>query len=151
MYAKILVPVDGSATSRRGLREAIQLARQLKVRLHLLTVVDDFPMSVEMASVPAYEETRRRLVLAGEDVLEDGRRLAAESDVPCETSLREITTRRVADTIVDEAGKLGCDLIVMGTHGRRGLNRLAMGSDAELVVREAPVPVLLTRFPVAGD
>jgi nucleotide-binding universal stress UspA family protein len=52
---------------------------------------------------------------------------------------------RVADVVVEEAAKSGCDLIVMGTHGRRGFSRLALGSDADLVVRSSPVPVLLVR------
>ncbi|HET7794043.1 MAG TPA: universal stress protein [Rhizobacter sp.] len=149
MYAKILVPIDGSLTSKRGLSEAIGLARQLKCQLVLMTVVDDFPMTVEWASADAFEQTRRRMVQLGEDVLADGRRIAGEAGVPCETALREVTTERAADSIVSEAVKQGCELIVMGTHGRRGLNRLAMGSDAELVVRESPVPVLLVRNPDA--
>jgi nucleotide-binding universal stress UspA family protein len=59
--------------------------------------------------------------------------------------VREVTRGRIATVVVDEARSSGCDLIVMGTHGRRGFNRLALGSDADLVVRESPVPVLLVR------
>jgi nucleotide-binding universal stress UspA family protein len=70
----------------------------------------------------------------------------AEHGVPAETRLRGVMRATVADAIVDEAQKLGCDLIVMGTHGRRGISRLAMGSDAELVVRSSWVPVLLVRM-----
>jgi nucleotide-binding universal stress UspA family protein len=58
---------------------------------------------------------------------------------------REVTQGRVAELIVDEAQKSGCDLIVMGMHGRRGFSRMAMGSEAERVVRFSPVPVLLIR------
>lgn len=145
MYAKILVPVDGSSTAERGLREAIELAGQLKSQLVLLNVVDDYPIMLEMSSAAAFDETRRHLLKFGEEVLENARRRVAESGVACESVLREVTSQRAADAIVDEAAKRQCGLIVMGTHGRRGFNRLAMGSDAEMVLREAPVPVLLVR------
>jgi nucleotide-binding universal stress UspA family protein len=65
--------------------------------------------------------------------------------VHCETVLREVAGRRVADVIVDQVAQHHCDLVAIGTHGRRGLARLAMGSDAEQVVRHCPVPVLLVR------
>lgn len=145
MYDKILVPLDGSDTSRRGLREAIDLARQLQSRLVLLTVVDDFPMTVEMASAVAFNETRAILVERGKTVLEDARKAVGEAGLPCETVLSEVMSQRPADVIVQEAGKRDCTLIVMGTHGRRGLSRLTLGSDAELVLRESRVPVLLVR------
>lgn len=147
MYDKILVPIDGSATSKRGLSEAIELARQLKSKLVLLTVVDDFPMTVEMASVTAFNETRAILVEHGKTVLEEAHKTVGDAGLACETVLSEVMSQRPADSIVQEAGKRGCNLIVMGTHGRRGFNRLALGSDAELVLREAPVPVLLVRSP----
>ena len=70
---------------------------------------------------------------------------AAAQHVEAEGVLRELAAGQVADVIVEEATAQGCDLIVMGTHGRRGLRRLTLGSDAELVVRHSPVPVLLLR------
>jgi len=146
MYSKILVPIDGSATAERGLREAIEVAAQMKSHLVLLFIVDDYPMLLEMASAANFEEARHRMLKAGEGVLEQARQRAAEAGVSCEVVLREVTALRAADAIVEEAAQRGCELIVMGTHGRRGFNRLAMGSDAELVLRESPVPVLLVRF-----
>ena len=71
---------------------------------------------------------------------------AAEAGVAAEPVLREVALGRVADVVVDEARKSSCDLIVMGTHGRRGFSRLALGSDADLVARTSPVPVLLVRI-----
>ncbi|HSN32117.1 MAG TPA: universal stress protein, partial [Ideonella sp.] len=120
-------------------------AAEQKARLVLLNVVDDYPILAEMAPAVNYEEGRRRLLLRGEQVLKDAGSLAAEAGVPCEGVLREVTAERTADAIVEESKKRGCDLIVMGTHGRRGFNRLAMGSDAELVLRLTPVPLLLVR------
>jgi len=145
MYGKILVPIDGSAIAERGLREAMALGGALKSQLVVLNVVDDYPMTVELASAAAFNETRQLLVKSGHEVLEAGRRLVADAGLACETVLREVTSQRTADAIVEEAEKHRCTLIVMGTHGRRGIGRLALGSDAELVLRLAPVPVLLVR------
>ena len=61
------------------------------------------------------------------------------------SSVREVVGERVSDVIVDEAAKAGCELIVMGTHGRRGVSRVALGSDAENVLRSSSIPVLLVR------
>jgi nucleotide-binding universal stress UspA family protein len=145
MYDRILVPVDGSATAELGLREAIALAARLQARLVLLHVVDDFPFMIELASAASFDETRTRLLGMGKEVLAQASRHATEGGVQNETVLREVTSLRAADAIVEEAARRQCGLIVMGTHGRRGFNRLAMGSDAELVLREACVPVLLVR------
>lgn len=147
MYAKILVPIDGSATSERGLREAIELATRLKSQLVLLHVVDPYPVLMEMASVQSFEDTRQRLLTFGEETLQKARQRASESGVASESVVRETSAQRAADAIVDEAAKRQCQLIVMGTHGRRGLSRVVLGSDAELVLRLAPVPVLLVRQP----
>lgn len=146
MYSRILVPVDGSPTAERGLFEAIELAKQLKGQLVLVHVVDDYPIMMEMASAAVFDETRRQLLKFGEEVLDNARKRAIEAGVACDAVLREVTAQRAADAIVEEASKRECGLIVMGTHGRRGFNRLAMGSDAEMVLREAPVPVLLVRY-----
>lgn len=146
MYHRILVPLDGSATAERGLREAIGLAAEQKARLSLLHVADNFPMLVEMSSVTSYQEMLNELRRYGEDVLAKAKRAAAEAGVQADTLLREVTQGRIADVIIDEAKKTGCGLIVMGTHGRRGFSRLTLGSEAERVVRSSTVPVLLVRL-----
>jgi len=145
MYQHILVPLDGSATAQRGLREALQLASEQKSRVRLLHVIDDFPMLMEMSSVSNFEASMQKVREYGEDVLASAKAAAAALDVQAETVVREVTQGRIADVVVDEARTNGCDLIVMGTHGRRGFRRMALGSDADLVVRASPVPVLLVR------
>ena len=145
MYQKILVPLDGSSTAARGLAEAVRLAPAFGSSLVLLHVIDDFPMSLEMASVPAYEETIARFRTSGQKLLEAAQASAQAAEVPAETRLREITSERIGSAIIDEALENGCGLIVMGTHGRRGFNRVMMDSDAEFVTRASPVPVLLVR------
>jgi len=145
MYQRILVPLDGSVPSESGLREAVGLARGQKATLFFLHVVDDFSMLVEMTSVRSYDEMLKSLRQYGLDVLAKARHVAEEAGVHCESLLREVTNERVAEVIVDQAKQHSCDLIVMGTHGRRGFSRVAMGSEAEQVARTSPVPVLLVR------
>ncbi|HEX5685127.1 MAG TPA: universal stress protein [Ideonella sp.] len=145
MYARILVPVDGSPTSELGLGQAIELASALKSHLVLLCVVDDFSLRTDMVSALSFDDTRARLLAYGKETLAEAGQRATQAGLSHEAVLREVTSQRVADVIVEEATRQHCGLIAMGTHGRRGLNRLAMGSDAALVLREAPVPVLLVR------
>ena len=142
MYAKILVPVDGSETSRRGLREAVRLAADQRAALRCLYVIDEHVLFDAPFAYPGLVEKMRG---SGESILGDASREAREAGIPAETALRESGGRRVSTTILEEAAAWPADLIVMGTHGRRGLSHLALGSDAELVVRDSPVPVLLVR------
>ena len=116
-------------------------------RLALLHVVDDYPMMVEMSAVIDAEAVRRQLLLQGEEILEKGNRAAAAEGVEADTSVTEITQGRVADAILKAIDTTGSELVVMGTHGRRGFNHLVMGSDAEAVVRQCKVPVLVLRQP----
>jgi len=149
MYEKILVPIDGSPTALRGFEEAVALARALKSKLLLLHAIDVFPIAVEMVPATNWDDILDGLRKHGQSLLDTGCRTAADHGVAAESRLVEARTERVADTIVKEAQDAGCDLVVMGTHGRRGFNRVMMGSDAELVVRHCPIPVLLVRHPEA--
>ena len=146
MYKRILVPLDGSETARYGLREAIALAREQKATLRLLHVISEFPITVEMADKRNSTRSRR----ASSSGAKEARALATSLAVETETQLRDLHGGRVADAIVHEAREAGCDLIVIGTHGRRGLSRALLGSDAERVLRQSHVPVLLVREPQKG-
>jgi nucleotide-binding universal stress UspA family protein len=150
MYQRILVPVDGSATSERGLREAVKLASGQSTRLLLLHVVDDYTMLMETTSAASYDEMLRGLRHYGLDVLNKAKHIAEEAGVHSETLLREVTGKRIEDVIVEQVNMHNCDLIVMGTHGRRGFSRLALGSAAEGVARHSTVPVLLVRYEDPG-
>ena len=147
MYKKILVAVDGSETANHALEEAIVLARTLAATLRLLHIVDDYPALVRMTSEENYERLRRDLREHGEGVLGLAHRTAVARGAQAETVLCEVAHRRAADLILEEAASAGCDLIVMGTHGRRGLDRLMLGSEAESVIRSTTLPVLLVRGP----
>jgi nucleotide-binding universal stress UspA family protein len=147
MYKRILVPLDGSETARYGLREAITLAKEQNATLRLIHVVSEFPIMVEMANVANFDKVRKSLFECGEAMLQEAKALADSLGVQTEIQLCELGGGRVADAIVQEARDAGCDLIVIGTHGRRGISRTLLGSDAERVLRQSPVPILLVREP----
>jgi nucleotide-binding universal stress UspA family protein len=144
MYKRILVAIDGSATSKRGLEEAIRLANATGGKLMLVHVVDEF-MTADYAPSVYYDRVVVSLRQAGVETLEDAAAIVRRADVPFEQKLVESFGARPADGIVKEATEWQADLIALGTHGRRGLKRLALGSDAELVLRQSPVPVLIVR------
>lgn len=145
MFRTILVPVDGSATANLGLDEAIGLASDLKATLCVLHVVEENAL-VQGLDVPVYiEGLADALRDAGRKILAKAVARAEKRGVTARAVLTETMSRSVADLILAEAKKCRADLIVLGTHGRRGLARVVMGSDAEGVVRAAPVPVLLVR------
>jgi nucleotide-binding universal stress UspA family protein len=145
VYKRILVPVDGSSTSKAGLNEALRLAKDQKAKLKLIHIVDElmiFSSSEAGLNIEPIIESMKR---GGKRILERAAKMAAARGVRPETELWENATGRVAEVLIGRAKRWRADLIVMGTHGRRGVNRLVLGSDAELVVRNSPVPVLLVR------
>ncbi len=147
MYRRILVPVDGSPTSNLGLREAIGLAKSGRARLRVLNVLDE---KIVVPGVDAYSPADvatlvSALNLDGRKAVKDAVELARRHGVRVDAEMAEGRGRYVSDVIIDAAKLARADLIVMGTHGRRGLNRLLMGSDAERVLRATPVPVLFVR------
>ena len=145
IYRRILVPVDGSATSGAGLRQALSLAKDQRAKLKLLHVVDEFrAFSTPDGGLNA-GVILASLKRGGRQLLDRAARAAAAQGVKPESALVENLSGRVADVVVQQARRWRADLIVMGTHGRRGINRALLGSDAELVVRQASVPVLLVR------
>ncbi|MBN8749236.1 Putative universal stress protein [Xylophilus ampelinus] len=146
MYQRILVPVDGSETSRRGLDEALRLAAAVGGRVRVLHAIDELSFALAMdgyAGNPGgwldtlREQGSRLLALAAAQ--------AAKAGVPADTVLRDEFRSPVHQVVNDEARDWGAELIVLGTHGRRGLGRLVMGSSAEQILRTARVPVLLVR------
>ncbi|ACM57290.1 universal stress protein [Halorubrum lacusprofundi] len=136
MYNEILVPTDGSAAAGTATETALDLAQRFDASLHAITVVelDEPPADVE--SEVAEEGTQR-----GEKTLATLRNQAADVGVSATTHVIE-TADPVHQTIIDYARDHDVDLIVMGTHGRTGLNRLVLGSVTERTLRTSPVPVL---------
>lgn len=144
MYQRILVPVDGSETSRTALQEAIKLARALGARLKLVHVIENARVfdAEGMVDYPALREIATK---SGEQVLARAKEMAKQTGLDAETALLESGGDRNENVIVAEAKQWLADLIVIGTHGRSGVSRLLFGSVAEGVVRGATVPVLLIR------
>ena len=146
MYQRILVPIDGSPTALQGLAEAIRLAQMSAGQLRLLHVVDELSIIMGMAPYATPPEdlfaTMRK---QGQSVLDQAREQAIGQKVAADGVLLESMGGRLADLVVEQARSWPADLIVLGTHGRRGLGRMLLGSDAEQILRNAPVPVLLVR------
>jgi nucleotide-binding universal stress UspA family protein len=146
MYQRILVPVDGSAISDRGLDEAIALAKVVGARLRLVHVIDELSFAIAASASAGYMgDFVEMLRQGGEEILAAAKAKVESAGLGVETMLRDGFGGRVCDQVVDEAGTWRAQLIVIGTHGRRGAGRLLIGSDAEQILRLAPVPVLLVR------
>jgi nucleotide-binding universal stress UspA family protein len=133
MYQRILVPVDGSDSSKRGLDEALKIALELGSKIRLLHVVDDASLAMPVGAFAVnMSELLASLAKAGEQILAEAKRIAQARGVVVETATRHCSAGRVCDVIVQEAAEWPSDLIVLG-------------SDAEQVLRVAPAPVLLVR------
>ncbi len=146
-YRRILVPVDGSPASNLGLREAIRLAKGQGASLQLVHMVDqqaafsgDEVRAVLTELLPVLREAGRR-------ILRNAQALVRKQGLACTAALIESPMGPAAPAVVRQAKKWCADLVIIGTHGRRGVRRLVLGSDAEEIVRTCPVPVLLVRAP----
>ena len=147
MFKRILVAVDGSETSRRALAEAVDLARDQSAALRIVTVVDEAllygsdPVIIDMTKLEG------ALISEADKTLAEAQETARKAGVNAE--VKRLATaainQRVPDLVVQEAQQWPADLVVLGTHGRRGVSRLFLGSVAEGITRSCPVPVLLVR------
>ncbi|MFO8115637.1 MAG: universal stress protein [Halorubrum sp.] len=141
MYSQILVPTDGSPASDAAIEHAIDLARQYDATLHALYVVDGAAYSTLEAGADIVVEA---LESEGEEATRRVADAAESEGVDCETKVAMGTAYRSIRDYVDEHA---IDMIVMGTHGRKGLDRYLLGSVTERVVRTSDVPVLTVRHP----
>ena len=142
MYKRILVPVDGSATSNKALTVALQLARDAGGRVRVLHSLD------ELAYLSGFDYAGEVIEVAKQNaakVLDDATAIAGSAGVPADRLLVDQPGQRLGQTVSDAATAWEADLIVVGTHGRRGVGRVLLGSGAEQVIRMAPVPVLVIR------
>ncbi|USZ67801.1 universal stress protein [Halorussus salilacus] len=147
MYDRILVPTDGSTDTERAVGHAAELAAAHGAELHAVYVVN----SATFTGLPmetSWEGIDDVLHEEGEAALERVETIADEYDVPVASRLLEGTPSR---RIVEYAEGEDCDLVVMGTHGRGGIDRLLLGSVAEGVVRACTVPVLTVRVGDEGE
>lgn len=145
MYRRILVGVDGSDISTKALVEAIRLAADANAIMRIVYVLEEPAINLEPGF--DYDHFRRMLRSDGEKLLARAQSEASRAGRKSETALIEAPPlgARPSDSIVAEAARWPAEVIVLGTHGRRGLHRLLLGSVAEGVVRASTVPVLLVR------
>jgi nucleotide-binding universal stress UspA family protein len=151
MYRRILVPTDGSPVSERAVDAAIDFARSCGCDVVALSVAVPEPAFQSLEGAAAYDPgLQADLLLEGAKTqVESVAARAGKAGVPCST----LTTWALdpAEAIVDAARAQGCDLIVMGSHGRRGLSRLIAGSVTQAVLAYAPVPVMVLRPAVDNE
>ncbi len=145
MYKRIVVPVDGSETAQKALVTALQMARKSSGCVHLVHVIEGLtPMTADPYGAYSGDviEVMRQ---SGRKILDDALELARAEGVQADTQLFDNFGERLAEVVADSATRFNADLMVVGTHGRRGLGRVLMGSGAEQIIRLSPVPVLVLR------
>jgi nucleotide-binding universal stress UspA family protein len=143
MYTRILVAVDGSDTSRRAFDAALELAKAMGATLQPFYVIENTPMYFD---APGYDPSilRNQMIVQGTELAAEFDRLMEEKGVAGAMVTGEASSLEDVPTLVLNAAQaFRADLIVMGTHGRRGFQRLILGSVAERCVRQATLPVLL--------
>ncbi len=136
-YSSLLAPFDGSERARVALGRAADLARSEGAKLTVLYVIPRYEEMVEFFRTDAIE---RSLRAGAEKVVEEARKIASARGVEAATEIRE---GHAADEIVKRAGALGIDLVVMGTHGWKGVSRAIIGSTTSRVITYSASPVLI--------
>jgi nucleotide-binding universal stress UspA family protein len=159
MYANILLSTDGSDVARKGVEHGIALARALNAKVTVITVTEPFPfgpspgwspsaldLGGEYTSrwIPTQEEIDRFDAASKEragKALDEARAMAEQIEISVE--LLHVPNEHPATAIIETAKSRGCDLIVMASHGRRGLRKLILGSQTSEVLLDGSVPVLV--------
>lgn len=154
-FQRILVPVDGSATSLRGVEAAAHLGRFSNGRLMVLHVMDELSFALgAAASAARRSHWNAELQERSKAIVDEAAKLARDLGLDVDTMVADGSARPLRDVVAEQAAHWQADLIVVGTHGRRGVQRLMLGSGAEQILRSAVVPVLVVRAPeqhVAGE
>lgn len=149
MYKHILISTDGSDVAQRGVDHGLSLAKSLDAKVTVITVTEPFPFHASAAGagwvplpedISGYEEGQKK---AADKLLATVREAAAKIGVSAD--VLHVPDARPAEAIVEAAKAEGCSVIVMASHGRRGLGRLLLGSQTSEVLAHSPVPVLVVR------
>lgn len=144
MFQKILIAVDGSSCGEQAAQVGPGLAEQLGTRVVLVHVLDGWPTVYSRVTQMGWEEAKAQ----GQHLLAQWQTAAQQRDLEAEICLRELAGP--AEGIVEVAQQEHCHLIVMGTHGRTGLDHWLLSSVAERVSHRAHCAVLLVRQPLGG-
>ena len=144
LYKRILFPTDGSDITAKALQSALGLAKLCNADMHTLAVMEPFPYSAisEMQPVPPQEfyDAQKRVALARVKVVTDA---AAAAGVTCQA--HTVEGLHAWEAILDHAKAQACDLVVMASHGRRGMSALLLGSETQKVLTHSTLPVLVVR------
>ena len=144
MFNRILVPTDGSDITKKAVDTAIGLAKSLNAKLYTVSVKEPFPYSAisEMQPTPPQEffDAQERIAAAR---VKEVRESAEAMGLQCEG--HTVEALHPWEAVIEHASRHGCDLIVMASHGRRGVTALLLGSETQKVLTHSKVPVLVVR------
>jgi nucleotide-binding universal stress UspA family protein len=148
MYANILLSTDGSDIARKGVKHGIGLAKALNAKVTVITVTEPLSVGIGSAHAPGWVPSQQEFdgfeavckQRAG-NVLDEARDMARQIGISVE--LLHVPNAHPATAIIETAKSRGCDLIVMGSHGRRGIGKLFLGSQTSEVLADGNVPVLV--------
>lgn len=144
MFKRILVPTDGSDITKKALASAVALAKSVNAKLYTLSVKEPFPYSAisEMQPTPPQEffDAQERIAAAR---VKEVRDTAEQNGLLCDA--QTVEALHPWEAIIDHAKRHECDLIVMASHGRRGVTALLLGSETQKVLTHTNIPVLVVR------
>ena len=145
MHKHILIPTDGSELSQKAIDYGLALAKSVNAKVTVVTVSAPFPTLVIDRSLPTdiLEEYQKQMRQLSAQYLESAKTLAAAAGVTCETL--HIQHDQPYQAIIDTANVKSCDLIVMASHGRRGISGIVLGSETLKVLTHSTIPVLVFR------
>jgi len=148
MYANILLSTDGSDVARKGVKHGIDLAKALNAKVTVITVTEPLPVDYGGGHASGWIPSQREFdafdaacKVRASKVLDEARGIAEQAGISAE--YLHVPNAHPATTIIETAKSGGCDLIVMGSHGRRGLRKLFLGSQTSEVLADGSVPVLV--------
>ena len=144
MFKRILVPTDGSDITAKAVDTSIALAKSVGAKIYTISVKEPFPYSAisEMQPTPPQEffDAQERIATKRVQAVSE---LCAAADVPCQA--HTVEALHPWEAIIDHAKRMECDLLVMASHGRRGVSALLLGSETQKVLTHSKVPVLVVR------
>lgn len=139
MYKHILISTDGSALAQKGVEHGLALAKELGSKVTVITVAHPYPLQ-SAATVESWVNGQARLT---DEAIARAEEVAQKHDIKIDP--RRTVNESAAEAIIDAIQALSCDLVVMASHGRRGVKRLLLGSQTAEVVSQSPIPVLVIR------
>ena len=147
MYKHILIPTDGSDLSQQAIEHGIALAKAVGAKVTALTVTEPFYVSAFEPSMVEYY--KKHVDTLATKHLDTAKNAANASNVPCE--LVRLENEHPYQAIIDAAHARGCDIIVMASHGRKGVSAIVLGSETVKVLTHSPIPVVVVRGQKRSD